>query len=143
MGAQEELRSPEPDDARVRLTLAFLGVGDVFMVPCTLARLGRSAKPERPWVVVALEGPARSPARATLIPGTSDRGSGPRVVAEEGEAGLWRRTTFLCKIPPAVVVARRLVTEGRALGRLGAERVAELDAAYAAAEERRRRRRQT
>lgn len=112
------------------------------MVPRTLARLGRSAKPERPWVVVALEGSARSPARATLIAGTSGGGSGPRVVAEEGEAGLRLRTTFLCKIPPAVVVARRLVAEGRALGRLGGERIAELEAAYATAEEQRRRRRQ-
>src|SRR3954469_4995569 len=71
--ARPERGEPDLPAVSPDLMLAFLGVGDVFMVPQWLARLTTSEKPDRPWVVVMLGGPPRRPAQATLVPGTSRR----------------------------------------------------------------------
>ena len=63
--------------------------GEIFWVPKELARYRKSTKPERPWLVVAVDA-----AQAHLVPGTSRRARAPRLVVKAGETDLPEPTQF-------------------------------------------------
>lgn len=63
--------------------------GEIYWLPKELAKYRGSTKPERPWLVVALDG-----GRAHLVPGTSGRACSPRFVVAPKETDLPKRTEF-------------------------------------------------
>ena len=100
--------------ARYRATI--VQQGEIFWVPRQLARYRKSTKPERPWLVVAVDA-----AQAHLVPGTSRRARAPRLVIKAGETDLPERTQFDFSMSVAVNLID-LAEQARAAAELPAAR---------------------
>jgi mRNA-degrading endonuclease toxin of MazEF toxin-antitoxin module len=108
-----------------QLRAAMVARGEVFWLPGTVV-VYRASDKRRPCLVAALDN-----ARAHLIPGTSQRATGPAVVVEAGETDLLKRTEFDFSVSFPLALTD-LVARGQPAGALAADRLAEIDAAIAA-----------
>ncbi|MGH2904058.1 MAG: hypothetical protein ACRDK7_10805 [Solirubrobacteraceae bacterium] len=106
----------------LELRVELIETGEVFWLPAELVCYRGKAK-SRPCIVAACDG-----ARAHLVPGTSQRASGPALTVEVGETRLMERTQFDFSIAFPLAL-RDLAARGRSAGALPAERLSDLHAA--------------
>lgn len=121
------LMSSLSPDALRRLTELGTGLvkrGDVFWLPKKHVEYYESEK-DRYCIVAALE-PTANGKVAHLVPGTSGRARGPRLVVPVGETDLPKRTEFDFSTSYPLPV-ETLVAAGTPKGSLPANRLAELD----------------
>lgn len=106
----------------VELRVTLIEVGEIFWLPAELVAYGHPRK-RRPCLVAANDG-----ARAHLVPGTSQRATGPTLAVEVGETRLIKRTEFDFSTSFPVSL-RDVAAQGRTAGALPAGRLADLEAA--------------
>jgi len=102
-------------DLRVKL----IEPGEIFWLPAELVHYGHPRK-DRPCLVAACDG-----ARAHLVPGTSQRATGPALVVEVGETRLIKRTEFDFHTSFPLTLAD-LADRGASAGALPAVRLGEI-----------------
>jgi mRNA-degrading endonuclease toxin of MazEF toxin-antitoxin module len=99
--------------------------GEIFWLPGDVV-VYRASEKRRPCLVAAVDN-----ARAHLVPGTSQKASGPAVAVEVGETDLLKRTEFDFSVSFPLPITE-LVAKGRPAGALSVQRMSEIDAAVRA-----------
>ncbi len=106
----------------VELRVTLIEVGEIFWLPAELVAYGHPRK-RRPCLVAANDG-----ARAHLVPGTSQRATGPALAVEVGETRLIKRTEFDFSTSFPVPL-RDLAARGQTAGALPVARLSDIDTA--------------